>query len=843
MRRLIALLFFLYYTAISLIAQSYNPQSWDEIVSDVSRGNEAAVSYLVQNKSYYETLKVWNTEEKNNYIGIIGILVEYCSNHGFIQDEETMLKDAMKNFNEKDTVANSVYTRRLWLSMTKLQKDLGDADALLNYAHETLILFDAANCEDLDYVILLNNIALGYSMKKDWLSAKLYADEAADLFKNTLIPDGIPLDYGYYHILNQQGLIAEELGHYDDAEHYFKEVVTNATPDGLLSPYGLAINNLSVVYTKTGRYNDAISLLENMKNNSSELEIYQAQNLLGLYYIINNNKQATKYLQIYNNKRYSESVNIIQAFSETERESYLTNMSREMVLLNDMVALKFPVITSEAFDANLFTRSVSLSINTALHEHISNNENLLGKYNSLRQQSILKNQEAQICDSIKREIIDMEKRILRNDTTLIYDIAKSIGSWEDIKSHISKDEAIVLFCYAPVTQDFTNYKANYGAFICLPEKDSPILIKLCDVDEAEDIFYNNTPSIEYINQLYSETVSNSIYRMLWEPIMPYIKEKNKIYYSTVGPLSIVNMEALSMDGGIRLSDKYEMIMLSSPSEITQTKKATKLISNDIALFGAAEFDISVTDMSNNAKEYESFSGIDISDRLASRGEILRDGWISLPGTQQEILDIVKVLKGKNIDIKSYIGCNASEETIKSLSGNSPRILHIATHGFVISNQTQYDNSQYAQSVNGISEKNTYMTWTGLVFSGGNNAWKGFRIPNNVEDGILTADEISRLDLSSTQLVVLSACETARGHIDPVDGVWGLQRAFKQAGVSTILMTLWKIPDSTTSIFMEQFYQALVDGLSVRSAVKKAQKYLIYNGASDPFYWAPFVVLD
>jgi CHAT domain-containing protein len=57
------------------------------------------------------------------------------------------------------------------------------------------------------------------------------------------------------------------------------------------------------------------------------------------------------------------------------------------------------------------------------------------------------------------------------------------------------------------------------------------------------------------------------------------------------------------------------------------------------------------------------------------------------------------------------------------------------------------------------------------------------------------------------------------------------------------MTLWKIPDSTTSIFMEQFYQALVDGLSVRSAVKKAQKYLIYNGASDPFYWAPFVVLD
>lgn len=136
-----------------------------------------------------------------------------------------------------------------------------------------------------------------------------------------------------------------------------------------------------------------------------------------------------------------------------------------------------------------------------------------------------------------------------------------------------------------------------------------------------------------------------------------------------------------------------------------------------------------------------------------------------------------------------------------------------------------------------------MMWTGLVFSGGNNAWKGESIPNGVEDGILTAEEISRLDLSKTDLVVLSACETARGHIDPVEGVWGLQRAFKQAGVKTILMTLWKVPDATTAMFMEEFYKQLLTGMTVRQAVKKAQDYLIANGADDPFYWAPFVVLD
>ena len=57
------------------------------------------------------------------------------------------------------------------------------------------------------------------------------------------------------------------------------------------------------------------------------------------------------------------------------------------------------------------------------------------------------------------------------------------------------------------------------------------------------------------------------------------------------------------------------------------------------------------------------------------------------------------------------------------------------------------------------------------------------------------------------------------------------------------MTLWKVPDNTTAMFMTDFYRNLIEGDSVRGSVKKAQQYLIDNGASDPYYWAPFVVLD
>lgn len=175
--------------------------------------------------------------------------------------------------------------------------------------------------------------------------------------------------------------------------------------------------------------------------------------------------------------------------------------------------------------------------------------------------------------------------------------------------------------------------------------------------------------------------------------------------------------------------------------------------------------------------------------------------------------------------------------------NSPRILHAATHGFFISTLKEYDSSPFAQSVSGVSPNNLQMTWSGLVLAGGNATWEGDTIPDGVEDGILTAEEIAHLDLSRTDLVVLSACETARGHIDLVDGVWGLQRAFKQAGAKAVLMTLWKVSDDITALFMEQFYKHLLAGKSPRQAVKLSQDYLIAHGASDPFYWAPFVVLD
>ena len=208
----------------------------------------------------------------------------------------------------------------------------------------------------------------------------------------------------------------------------------------------------------------------------------------------------------------------------------------------------------------------------------------------------------------------------------------------------------------------------------------------------------------------------------------------------------------------------------------------------------------------------------------------------------DILGKISLLSSK--EIKGYV-CEentANEESFKNLNGKSPDILHMATHGFVIDTPKKAEGNKFVASTNVYSQKDSYMMWAGLMLAGGNNIWQGKFDLTNVEDGILTADEISRLDLSNTKLVVLSACETARGKVDPVDGVYGLQRALKMAGAQTIVMSLWKVQDETTSILMTQFYSYLVNGTERHQALWNAMMD-VRRQYKDPYYWAAFVILD
>lgn len=226
-----------------------------------------------------------------------------------------------------------------------------------------------------------------------------------------------------------------------------------------------------------------------------------------------------------------------------------------------------------------------------------------------------------------------------------------------------------------------------------------------------------------------------------------------------------------------------------------------------------------------------------------------DNWDYLPGTEQEALYLDSLLRRRGINTTLRLAYEATEESFKQIgrNGPSPSLLHIGTHGFFFPDPQ--DTTRRRVALNGdepifkISEYS--MIRSGLKLAGSRYAWEnGHPLPGGHEDGILTAYEVSQMNLSNTQLVVLSACETGLGDIRGNEGVYGLQRAFRIAGAKNVIMSLWKVPDDATQRLMTQFYSNwLAEKKPLRESFEEAQQWLRrQKGYENPYFWAGFVLV-
>jgi CHAT domain-containing protein len=170
---------------------------------------------------------------------------------------------------------------------------------------------------------------------------------------------------------------------------------------------------------------------------------------------------------------------------------------------------------------------------------------------------------------------------------------------------------------------------------------------------------------------------------------------------------------------------------------------------------------------------------------------------------------------------------------------------LATHGFFFTDPKESKPSE-GQAVGEKTFKvsDNPMIRSGLVLAGGNHAWKtGKPLSPGLEDGILTAYEISQMNLANTELVVLSACETGLGDLVGNEGVYGLQRAFKIAGAKYLVMSLWQVPDFQTQVFMSTFYKHwLEDNMAIPEAFWVTQSELKAK-YGEAFKWAGFVLVE
>jgi CHAT domain-containing protein len=220
----------------------------------------------------------------------------------------------------------------------------------------------------------------------------------------------------------------------------------------------------------------------------------------------------------------------------------------------------------------------------------------------------------------------------------------------------------------------------------------------------------------------------------------------------------------------------------------------------------------------------------------------------LPGTRAEANSVHQLLGRGQADL--YIGKAALEDVL--MQSHGPKILHLATHGFFLSDQGLIAAKDDARGITILStgeqphpvKSENPLLRSGIALAGANRALRAEGLSN----GIVTADKILNLKLKGTEMVVLSACDTGLGEIRSGEGVFGLRRAFTQAGAKSLVMSMWSVPDRETQELMTGFYGNLKTGGMTRGqALRKAalQEMTIVKaryGTADPFYWGAFVFL-
>ncbi|TAL11040.1 MAG: CHAT domain-containing protein, partial [Nitrospirae bacterium] len=364
--------------------------------------------------------------------------------------------------------------------------------------------------------------------------------------------------------------------------------------------------------------------------------------------------------------------------------------------------------------------------------------------------------------------------------------------------------------------------------------------------KKSDAAMPSRPSVQALKTLHSQ---------VWAPVQKVLGSADKIVVSPDGLLTLVPFAAL-MDGeGHALVERYQLAYVTGGRELVATEGAALKPESDLLLVANPAFDgtVQVTDTAETSLLSRDFRGV----------------FRPLPGTAREAKEIPPLVAGQERQKRVLEGINATERAVKGT--RSPRILHLATHGFFLQDEefdlcavtrgltivkkVEPELTDQCEKVRGVTvvrqekpvppkQYENPLIRSGLAFAGAN---KASQIMEG-DDGILTALEITGMDLYGTELVVLSACDTGVGEVKTGEGVFGLRRAFALAGAKNLLMSLWPVNDEITANQMNAFYrnlQALPPAEALRQAqlesIRDLKAFGIYGETVPPGLWAPFIL--
>lgn len=805
-------------------------------IQQVQQNYSAAISSFkkVKDLTYQLYNSGWRIEYVESLKNIVNIYLlngQYDSCEYYIFEAQKAMLDGFQNHREYyDSKGAEFYRALLHLSSSQasLYYDKGqvyEAIDILEKELEALRQTDSSfYSNQKEYRVMLSNLITYYNAVGPSEKSKRMIMEYLSLASNSK-EDPIPHLYAlqnlgsYYSLSNQADsavIIWNKALQYIDDRKLQKH-----------SLFLVILNNLGELYLNLEDYKKSEALLSRSKriqdqrvSKMSKLYHPTIFNLAECYRWSGNYKKADELYADLMKRLKDDLINNFTYLTDREKRafylnqlSYFEHFSSFALEISGLLPIegieKNSIrrgVTKDLYDLQLMMKASILNASEKMKGRIlsSNDEELKAGYRAWE------SQKAYLADlyekpdvtkesiqKIAQQIEGFEKFLISESGDFKSGLILEEVIWSDVQTKLKPGEAAVEI--VRLVDGLV-----YGALVLTSEtKERPrmALILSTQSKHLEKQFYN-----QYKNAIalkYKDTASYNVYA---KPIFQAIEESipssqklEKIYFSPDGIFNQINLNTLfDPEDNEYVLDKVEIVQVTNTRELLKNNMAFSRPGNKAILFGQPSFSLSAEDRSSTV-------------------------FADLAGTGIEVDKIKQYLTDNNWQIEIHTGENANEVNLKKLS--SPRVLHLATHGFFKDNETGDQQSSMAE----------ILLNSGIVLTGANdkNGHLG-------ENGILTANEALYLSLDSTDLVVLSACESGLGQFHPGQGVYGLQSALKSAGAKSIIMSLWKVDDSATQELMTLFYSYWVQSKEKRAAFRKAQAAL-RKKYPDPHYWGAFVM--
>ncbi|AYB29241.1 CHAT domain-containing protein [Chryseolinea soli] len=620
--------------------------------------------------------------------------------------------------------------------------------------------------------------------------------------------------------------------------------------------FDLAFNSLTVAEgiwrTKTGTKNNINAagiytltgdVYYQLKNYKKAEEFYnQSKNLYEKFFSITHPeyvKVMSKLSKVaYMQKDYKRSKRLIEesltnyesfikqyfpALSEREKAKYWNTIKGDFEFYNTLALSNlddFKDLSGKVYNYQLLTKALLLSSSIKIRERILNStdDQLKMQYSTWVQKKelltlALSMSATQLVENgidpaaLQQEVERLEKDLSQRSELFGQSFENKRVTYDDVKKALKPNEAAIeMVRYRYFNHDFTD-SVIYAALYLKPDFSRPKAILIKDGKKLETRYFKF-----YRNAITGKVPDEVSYGVFWKPIQDEVGQSATIYLSADGIYNQINLEAIPTPDGKYVIDNANIVLVSNTKDlyIRKIKSKQSPSENTASMFGNPTF-------------YAAATG----DQSIS----------SLPGTEKEVTQLQFILKQKGWITAEYVEQTASEENVKEM--NSPKIFHIATHGFYRPT-VQATLEDELQGSEAALNQNPLMR-TGLLLRGAGDLMEKTEYNYNMENGILTAYEAMSLNLDKTDLVVLSACETGLGDLEAGEGVYGLQRAFLVAGAKVLIMSMFKVDDDATQKLMLKFYQKWLNSANLRQSFIDAKKEIRVE-YPEPIYWGAFMMI-